>query len=348
MIVGLVEDAVFLEHSAGAGHPERPERLAAISDAVRTLPFADELVRLPIRDARREELDLVHGAAYLDLLEQSRMRDLTVLDADTQASAASWGAALRAAGGALAATEEALVGTVTRSFVLCRPPGHHTEHSRAMGFCLINNVAVAAAGALASGVARRVAIVDWDVHHGNGTAHTFGSRRDVLYISTHQWPHYPGTGSLDDVGSGEGEGYTVNLPLPAGCGDSEYLAVFDAVVLPVLEAYAPDLVLVSAGFDPHERDPLSGMRVTRAGFAGMTQRLVSTAEAVAGGRIVHVLEGGYDLQGLADGVSAVLEVLTGHMAPEPAAVQEPHGTAGATVHRVLQAVRTRLRDYWPL
>jgi acetoin utilization deacetylase AcuC-like enzyme len=311
MNIGLVEHPDFLKHDNGPGHPERAERLVAISAAVRDLPIAEDLVEMPTRIASRAELELVHAPAYLDRLEETRTRAFTMFGADTRATDVSLDVALRAAGSAVSAVHESVTGTVRRSFVLCRPPGHHAEADQAMGFCLLNNAAISAASAIALDGLDRVAVVDWDVHHGNGTAHMFASRSDVLYLSMHQYPHYPGTGAANETGSGAGAGYTVNIPLPAGCTDADYAVAMDTVAVPILREYAPQLIIVSAGFDPHRDDPLSGMLLTSDGFASLTRGLVGVADEFAEGRIVHLLEGGYDLGGLADGVCAVLSVLAG-------------------------------------
>jgi acetoin utilization deacetylase AcuC-like enzyme len=211
-----------------------------------------------------------------------------------------------------------------------------------MGFCLFNNTAVAAAHARAALGLQRVLIVDWDVHHGNGTQHVFEASRDVLYFSTHQYPFYPGTGAADEVGAGHGLGHTVNVPLPAGCGDAEYAAVFDAVLEPVAETYRPDLVLVSAGFDAHADDPLGDMGVSTAGFAALCHRVRAIARRHAGGRLALVLEGGYDLTALAGSVRACVEILAG-AAPPPA----PAGPAPA-VAKVIDLVHAAQRGLWPL
>jgi acetoin utilization deacetylase AcuC-like enzyme len=352
MRVGLVEDPVFLKHDNGPGHPERPERLAAISTAVRARPFFSDLVLLPTRDASRADLELVHESAYLDRLEETRTRSLTIFDADTRANEWSFAAALRAAGSAVSAVQQALDGTIGRSFVACRPPGHHAEAGRAMGFCLLNNAAVAAAAAITGGRLDRVAVVDWDVHHGNGTANIFSSRRDVLYLSLHEYPHYPGTGAVHEVGSGEGRGFTVNIPMPAGCTDTDYALAMDSIGVPILRQYAPQLIIVSAGFDAHRNDPLSGMLLTAAGFSMLTERLVGIADEFAQGRIVHLLEGGYDLDGLAESTGAVLSVLAG-----AASVPGGGGTTAAAAAATrpnpsaINAVRgalARHSEYWSI
>ncbi len=301
-------DQQCLLHDNGPGHPERSERVAAIMRRVEAGDYGVACEVVPCDPVGRTEIERVHTPAYVDELEASANRDRTVFDADTTANRHSWLSARLAAGGAVAATRAAVAGDPVYSFVAMRPPGHHAEHDRAMGFCLLNNVAIAAADALAAGL-ERVAIVDWDVHHGNGTEHIFADRPDVFYVSLHQSPHYPGTGRSSDVGAGSGAGYTMNLPLPAGSGEGEYLRAVDDLVLPVLAQYNPELVLVSAGFDAHERDPLAGMLLGATSYRRITERLRSFADDVAGRRIVHVLEGGYDLDALSTGVDAVLGAL---------------------------------------
>src|SRR5207248_2906775 len=225
-------------------------------------------------------------------------------------SPGSWDAARLAAGSLLAVCDAVLAGEVENGFALVRPPGHHAERDRAMGFCLFDNVAIAAAWLRRRGM-RRVAIIDWDLHHGNGTQHLFESDPDVLYVSTHQYPYYPGTGAAEEVGREAGVGRTVNLPFPAGFGDREYTRACTEVVLPVCRQFAPDFVLASAGFDCDHRDPLGGMRVTPAGFAAMGRACVELAAETAGGRIAAVLEGGYDLSAIVEGVDATLAALQG-------------------------------------
>ncbi|MEE8440245.1 MAG: histone deacetylase [Spirochaetia bacterium] len=352
MKVGLAEHPDFLKHDNGPGHPERPERLAAISSAVRRHSFGVDLVEMPTRNATRSELALVHGSAYLDRLEDTRARALTNFDADTRATDKSFDVALRAAGSAVSAVHESLTGTVRRSFVLGRPPGHHAEADRAMGFCLLNNAAIAAAAAIAHGGLDRVAVVDWDVHHGNGTAHVFASRSDVLYLSMHQYPHYPGTGAAHEIGSGAGAGFTVNIPLPAGCTDADYATVMDAIAIPILREYAPQLIIVSAGFDAHRDDPLAGMLLTGGGFASLTRGVVGIADEFAGGRIVHLLEGGYDLESLAEGVCAVLSVLIGGDADSDGGGSnrrdaESNQARPAAISAV-RAVRAQHAEFWSM
>lgn len=349
MELRLYHDPRCLLHENGPGHPERPERVESIVRRVESNAFHVTPTIVAPSPADRREIERVHDSSYVDDVEGSRQRERTVYDADTSANQHSFLAARLAAGGALAATRAAVQGDAARSFVAMRPPGHHAESDRAMGFCLFNNAAIAAADALASGL-ERVAIVDWDVHHGNGTEHIFAARSDVLYVSLHQARHYPGTGRSSDVGTGEGAGYTVNLPLPAGSGHSEYLLAFDELVLPILEQYRPQLVIVSAGFDGHERDPLAGMLLDGSSYFVMTARLREFADAECEGRIVHVLEGGYDLEALADGVDAVLSALAGVAYEAGSSAHEGFRADDASSQAATARERTRdaLQDYWSL
>ena len=317
MRVGFWYDDRMLLHDNGPGHPERAARLEAVRDAAASGPWAGRLSWHPAMEAQQRDLELVHDRSFLDRLAASEGKPRTVFDADTSANAASYLAALLAAGASVAAVELALAGAEKRSFVAARPPGHHAERDRAMGFCFLNNVAVAAAAAVARGGVDRVAIIDWDVHHGNGTDHIFYERGDVFYVSLHQALHYPGTGHAREAGAGPGLGRTMNVPLPPGTDEAEYLLVLDELVIPALDDFRPELVLVSAGFDAHERDPLAGMLLRGASYSLITERLVALAERHAAGRIVHVLEGGYDQEGLRAGVDGVLSVLTGRSRPSP-------------------------------
>ena len=339
--VAVVRDPLCLEHSGGPGHPESPARLQAIEGMLAEFPLRGRLVHLPARDASLAELARVHTAEHLRRIEATRGRPVTVLDPDTSTSAGSCAAALRAAGGVLSAVEAVLGGELAGAFAAVRPPGHHAEADRAMGFCLFNNAAVAARHAIDRLGLRRVLLVDWDVHHGNGTMHSFYDSPEVLYFSVHQYPHYPGTGRVEETGRGTGAGFTVNVPLPGGQGDAEYLAVFRELLLPLARAYRPELILVSAGFDIHRDDPLADMRVTEAGFAGMTRVLREAAEDCCPGRLVFALEGGYDLDALASGVAAVLRTLLGEE-PPPGGGQPPdQATRG-----VLARLRALLQPYW--
>jgi acetoin utilization deacetylase AcuC-like enzyme len=309
MRVGLYDHPAFREHDSGAGHPERPARLDAVRRGIEGAALESRLQLLTPRPASRDELRVVHSAAHIDRVAATEGRTVH-FDPDTQAGPRSYAAALLAAGSVVDAVDRVLVGDLDRAFCAVRPPGHHAEAERAMGFCLFNNVAVGAARALAAGLTR-VAIVDFDVHHGNGTQDIFYDDPRVLYVSSHAYPFYPGTGGLDEVGDGRGEGFTVNLPLPGTMGDAEYARIYREIVEPVVQSFDPQLVLVSVGFDPHRDDPLAGMAVTERGFATVAASCLAGASGTAKGRAIFVLEGGYDLDGIAGSTAAVVRVLLG-------------------------------------
>jgi len=309
-MLGYVLDDIFVQHRAPSGHPERPARAEAVRDALLAAHIAQRGTHIPTRMATDHELAAVHGAAYLSQLERLVPGKQGWLDPDTYYSPGTWDAARAAAGSASELATRVLSGELTQGLAVVRPPGHHATRDQAMGFCLLNNVAVAAAAARAAGAAR-VAIVDWDVHHGNGTQDIFWNDPSVLYTSVHQFPYYPGSGAPTEIGGVDARGATINVGLPAGSNDADYLAVFDHVFLPALARFKPDLLIVSAGFDAFEADPLAGMRVTHTGFAAMAHRLRWAAKQWSGDRIIAVLEGGYDLEGLAGGMTATLAALTG-------------------------------------
>jgi acetoin utilization deacetylase AcuC-like enzyme len=336
----LVHSDRFVEHQTPPGHPERPER-AEVLDVVADRWRVRGLEVVEPRAATHEQLARVHDEDYLRLIAGTSGR-ATQLDSDTYTSPESYEVALLAAGAAIDAVEQVMAGAHRAAVAMVRPPGHHAERNRAMGFCLYNNVAVAAAHARARG-ARRVAIVDYDVHHGNGSQHTFETDPRVLYVSTHQYPYYPGTGAAEEIGRDTGRGFTVNLPLEAGAVAEDFKDAFASVVLPVLRQFAPDLLLVSAGFDAHEDDPLGGMRLTAGGFAAMTGELRAVAEECCEGRLVLVTEGGYDLHALAASLDAVIDTL----AAPPSAIEWP--VSGISSHRGREAVRqttAALAPFW--
>jgi len=337
MTTGIVLDRRYMDHDPGAGHPERPERIGVLAREALEGPG---VVRVDPRPATAEDVTLVHGEGHFERVARTRQLSRFAFDADTPVSSRSFDTACLAAGGVLALVDEVMAGRVTNGFALVRPPGHHAERDRAMGFCLFNNVAIGAAYLRARHRLDRVLIVDWDVHHGNGTQHAFGREPGVLYVSTHRYPFYPGTGALDEIGDREGAGFTVNIPFPGGVGDAEYLEAFRTVIEPIAAEYAPQFVLISAGFDPHQRDPLGGMAVSEPGFAAMARSLVEIAETSAGGRCVAVLEGGYDLRALHDSSHAVLDVLRG----EPPPPLPPHPPSCA--RPILDAVREVQRPFW--
>jgi acetoin utilization deacetylase AcuC-like enzyme len=338
-MLGYILDEIFVNHRSPSGHPERPARAEAVRDALNAADIASRGRRVPTRPATDEELVRVHAAGYLDELEDAVPGKTGWLDADTYFSPGTWDAARAAAGSTVQLALDVLHGRLTQGLAVVRPPGHHATRDRAMGFCLLNNVAAAAAAARAEGAAR-VAILDWDVHHGNGTQDIFWNDPSVLYLSVHQFPFYPGSGAPTEIGGAGAVGATVNVGLPGGCGDAEYAAVFDHVFLPKLAAFRPDLLLISAGFDAFEHDPLAGMRVSHAGFTAMAHRLRAAADRWSAGRIVAVLEGGYDLDGLGGGMTAVLSAFTAAPEPLPAIAPVPtHMVARAAIEGTLTAHR---------
>ena len=314
---GVLQDRLFLEHLTAEGHPEQPGRLAAIYDRLERLDLKARLIDIVPREAVEEEILLVHAPEYYHRLAASEGQAQVRLSPDTLASGHSFRAALTAVGGVFEAVRRVMSADLTNAFALIRPPGHHAERSRAMGYCLFNNTALGAAYARHALGVERVLIVDWDVHHGNGTQHAFESDSQVLFFSVHQHPHFPGTGLFMESGRGQGEGFTVNLPLPKGYGDAEYAAIFENLLRPVALEFCPGLIIVSAGFDTHRSDPLGGMRMTPTGFAALTRSVMMIADRCCGGRLVLCLEGGYHVEATAESVLAVLKELTGESVSDP-------------------------------
>jgi acetoin utilization deacetylase AcuC-like enzyme len=324
--------------------------LTAGDEMIDRFPMRDQLQDIAARDASGKELARVHEPAYIRRIEATREKSFTMLDPDTGACSRSYAAAVRAAGGTLAAADAVSDGGYAAAFALVRPPGHHAEAGRAMGFCLFNNVAVAAEHALRSRGLERVLIVDWDVHHGNGTMHSFYDSSRVHYFSVHQYPHYPGTGLSEETGRGGGAGHTVNVPFPSGQGDDEYLAAFHRVLVPIALEYRPELILVSAGFDTHETDPLAGMAVTNEGFSEMTRTIVRISRECCPGRIVLALEGGYNLEALGQGISSVLAALLAEEAPGTGHDADESGSAVRSIHpaaeRAIAATLAAQGEFW--
>ena len=309
MTVGLVYHPDYLKHETGHGHPERPQRLTWILKGLEKANLLERVRRLTPAPAGLDAVQLVHLPQYVAWLRERAAAAPTALDPDTIISPASFDVALLAVGGVTQAIDAVCTGELRRALVLPRPPGHHASATRAMGFCLLNNVAIGARYAQRRHGLARIAILDWDVHHGNGTQDIFYDDGSVFYCSTHQYPYYPGSGAAQESGAGAGQGTTLNCPLPAGSGDAEYLDVFDRVVVPRLQAFRPELLLISAGFDGHRDDPLAAMHLTEAGYAAMTERAVALASGCCGGRIVSVLEGGYHPRALPASVAAHLRAL---------------------------------------
>jgi acetoin utilization deacetylase AcuC-like enzyme len=321
MKAGLVYDPIYLEHDTG-DHVENSRRLVEALSYLKETGIKEKLACLPPRPASLKELEMIHTPEYISYVKSKAVKGGGWLDPDTVMSPKSYEAALYATGGVLAAVEAVMKGEVDNAFALVRPPGHHAIRDRAMGFCIFNNVAIAAKFALSKFNLKRVLIADFDVHHGNGTQDAFYADPQVLYFSTHQYPFYPGTGWMDETGTGEGEGTTVNFPMAVGWGDEEYLRAFNEVLVPVARRFQPQLILVSAGFDAHWADDLAMMRVTITGFAQMAMILKELAAELCQGRLIFTLEGGYNLKVVASSTKAVFDVLLGN-----SGIDDPVGKA---------------------
>ncbi len=341
---GIVRHPLYIEHDMGAFHPETPRRLTSIYAMLDTPEMVGRFTEIEPRKSGFSDLVRVHDPGYIQTVAATKGRTVS-LDPDTSTCPASYDAAILAAGGTLAAIDAVMYGRVRNAFCLHRPPGHHAERDRAMGFCFFNNVAVGATHAIETHELERVLIVDPDLHHGNGTQHSFYHQNNVLYMSTHQYPFYPGTGHYREVGDGEGRGFTVNVPLDYGFGDGDFERVFDELLMPIARAYRPELVLMSAGYDTYIDDPLGAMRVTPHGFGIMFDRLLALADECCDGRFVAVLEGGYHLQGLTDSVRTSLCVMDAEPGARGEWTAEP--LRRDAVDSVIRTVRQTHAPYWP-
>lgn len=307
---GIVRDERYLRHSAGFYHPESPERLKAIYAMLDTPEMKGHFVDITPRYATHEEIGLVHKKSYIDLIAKTANMSYYSLDPDTQTSPESYDTAKLAVGGLLNAVDAVLEKRVDNAMALIRPPGHHASEQRAAGFCLFNNVAIAARYLISKCGFQRILIADWDLHHGDGTQAIFYNDNKVLYFSTHQYPAYPGTGRITEIGSGPGLGYTINVPMRARSDDPLFVKAYRDILVPVSLKYKPEFVFISAGFDPYIHDPLGDLRVTPDGFAALTRIIMSIADTCCEGRLVAVLEGGYHIEGVTASVKAVLKELS--------------------------------------
>jgi acetoin utilization deacetylase AcuC-like enzyme len=337
MAAGYVYDPVYLKHDTGQ-HVEVAARLEAIIAYLEKTGLKKQLTLIEPRPATVDEIALVHQRDYIKEIEETARRGGGWLDPDTVMSAGSYQAALYAAGGLIRAVEAVMGGEVASAFALVRPPGHHATPHYAKGFCLFNNIAIAAKYALGKYKLERLLIIDFDVHHGNGTQDTFYDNSQVMYISTHEYPFYPGTGHIDETGSGAAKGTNINIPLPAGCGDSEYIKAFEQIIIPLARRFNPQLILVSAGYDNHWADPLAMMQVSVSGFGQMVGIIKGLADELCGGRLAFTLEGGYNLEAMAASVKATFDVLLGNSASDPLG-QSSRSFGEVDIDRLIEAVK---------
>jgi acetoin utilization deacetylase AcuC-like enzyme len=305
----IIKDDRYLQHITSEGHPENHHRLETIYSILREEEMNSLFTEVAPKGATKEELALIHAPAYIERIEKTAGHAHTMLDPDTHTSSGSWEAAILAAGGVVKALDFLVEGKADNGFALVRPPGHHAEASRAMGFCLFNNIAIGAKYLLSKRKHQKILIVDWDLHHGNGTQNAFYDSPEVLYFSIHQFPFYPGSGHFEEIGEAEGRGFTINVPLPGGQGDEDYSKIFEEILAPITEDYRPECVLVSAGYDTYYLDPLGAMRVTPQGFFCLASMLVDLAGKYCEGKILFALEGGYHLQGTAESVKQTIHAL---------------------------------------
>lgn len=343
---GIIKHPIYLEHKTEIFHPENPARLQSIYSMLETQDFGAALVTLEARYAKMEELLLVHDEQYVDRVLDSAEKTRVRFDPDTVTSPKTYKAAWMAAGGVMEAIRAVVAGDVANAFALIRPPGHHALRDRAMGFCIFNNLAIGARYALKSLGLERILIVDWDLHHGNGIQEIFYDDPQVLYFSLHRYPYFPWTGSIEEVGRGNGEGYNVNVTLEFGSSDSDYANVFRHLLVPIARQYRPEILLIAAGFDIHHADPLRSMKVTEAGFARMTGLLMELADELCRGRLVLALEGGYDAEALKDSVSLVLWELAGKSAIKRETMREMEDGEIQSIAEIIGKVKNIHKRYW--
>ncbi len=341
---GVVRHDLYKQHLSNCPHVESPQRLQVIYDMLDGADMAGRFVSISPRPATHDELAWVHSDSHIKRVAGTDGKTGMWLDADTQTTPLSYEAAKLAVGGLFSLVDKIFVGTIKNGFALVRPPGHHAERDHAMGFCLFNNVALGARYAMNIYGVKKILIVDWDLHHGNATQNTFYSEAAVLYFSTHQFPYYPGSGNLTEVGQGDGKGFTVNVPLSPGHGDVDFFQIFKQILVPIACAFKPELIFVSAGFDTYAGDPLGGMKVTPEGYAAMTRLIMNIAKTCASERVAITLEGGYHLTGLTESVRAVLRELAGDsiLTARNLEVLEK-GVAPPVIDDVIQVQR----PYWP-
>ena len=343
---GIVKDQRYLRHDAGFGHPESPQRLEATYVMLEDPDMAGKFEEIEPRHASLEEIEMIHSMSYIKLIESTAGQTFVPLDPDTAATPDSCDVAKLAVGGLFNAIDCVVSREVDNAFALVRPPGHHAGEGNAAGFCIYNNVAIGAMHAIAKYKMERILIVDWDLHHGNGTQAQFYEDPRVLYFSTHQYPYYPGTGSVEEIGRGKGLGFNINVPLRAGVDNAQFVKIFRKILYPVSMKFKPELVLISAGFDPYFRDPLGGMKVTPEGFAYLTRILMDVADNCCGGKLVATLEGGYHITGLAESVKAVLKEMRDDTHVSEETLDKVEKEADPRIDAVIKRVVEQIDPFW--
>lgn len=343
---GIVKDSRYLQHASGFSHPESPERLASVYEMLDNPHMSWKYVDIEPRAASHDEIAYVHTSSYIHYIAGTAGKNCVFLDSDTIAGAETYEIAKLAVGGLMNAIDSVMTGEVDNAFAFVRPPGHHAVPGNSAGFCVFNNVAVGAMHAIKKHGLKKILIVDWDLHHGNGTQKIFYSDRRVLYFSTHQYPYYPGTGGLHEIGEGQALGYTVNVPLRRGAVNGTFISAFRKILEPIALAYKPELILVSAGFDTYYQDPLGGMRVTPEGFAAMARVLLNIADKCCSGRVASVLEGGYNVVGLARSAKATLEEMFDETHYTDKKLHAMEQEADEKNKPVLRSVISSISPYW--
>jgi len=342
----IVKDYRYLNHKTSSFHPESPKRLEAIYKMLEGPDMKGKFALVEPRLAERGEIEMVHTPHYVTEVENTAGSPHCYLDPDTETSPESYETARLAVGGLCNAIDAVVEGRADNAFAFIRPPGHHAESDRAAGFCLFNNVAIGAMHAIRKFNMERILIVDWDLHHGNGTQHSFYDDPRVIYFSTHQYPYYPGTGSVQETGRGKGAGYTINVPLRTGPGDNEFVRIFLEILRPIALEYKPQLVLLSAGFDIYFQDPLGGMKVTPRGFACLARILLDIAETCCGGRFAVTLEGGYHIGGLTSSAKMVLNEMCGETRVPGDDIVRMAVEANPSIEAIIKSVIAQAGPYW--
>jgi acetoin utilization deacetylase AcuC-like enzyme len=343
---GIVKDMRYLRHLAGFAHPESPQRLAAVYEMLDNPIMSWKFRDIEPREATHDEITTVHSSSYVKYIASTAGKDCVMLDPDTSTSPETYQVSKLAVGGMCNAIDSVVNCEVDNAFAFVRPPGHHAERDSAAGFCIFNNIAIGAMHAILKHGMKKVLIVDWDLHHGNGTQHIFYDDPRVLYFSTHQYPFYPGTGSVDEIGQGRGLGYTINVPLCGGAKDEDFVKIFRRILEPVALEFKPELVLLSAGFDIYYQDPLGGMRVRPQGFAALARVLLNIAEKCCRGRFAAVLEGGYHIQGLTHSIKAVLEEMLNETNFSEHKFSALEQEAGEDTDQLIRQVARKINPYW--